>query len=401
MKTSEARKTTKKASLDRTRMAFRSSLSLPYFLGIVLLVMKKHTGVALITSHNSLITIQPLTQLKSFAEAKEDDFRINTVLPQTSPPLTPHSFSGQVESSVIDKFGTEETHRVIDSWRLVDEEYEHRQFVGDENDDVTTSYNYQYAHSFVPGLRCQNFWDVSKVQWSKKLTKGYKTIRNEFFSVMGDMNNLQKEGNNIWAGALTKEANSYGDGWKTLVLMNRGIWDEVNCNVFPKTAKCVKDSGIPATEVFFASMKPHSSIKMHSDFTNFVLTSHLAVDIPESGNNKCRLAVGDDTRQWTNGSMMLFDTSIMHNAVNESDGIRYILMFRLWHPDLTLIERAALQHIYDCLELPELLSTDQDERIKAEERINKLRSFPKLKLTGFGGGANSLKSGKKKKKRKR
>ena len=29
-----------------------------------------------------------------------------------------------------------------------------------------------------------------------------------------------------------------------------------------------------------------------------------------SGNNKCRLTVGDTTRQWINGEIMVFDTSI-------------------------------------------------------------------------------------------
>jgi len=116
------------------------------------------------------------------------------------------------------------------------------------------------------------------------------------------------------------------------------MWDQTNCKLFPRTARCVRDSGIPAVEVFFASMKPDSAIKMHSAFTNFVLTSHLALDIPENGNNKCRLTVGDDSKQWINGEMMLFDTSIMNDAVNESNAIRFILMFRVWHPELTKTE---------------------------------------------------------------
>jgi len=41
-----------------------------------------------------------------------------------------------------------------------------------------------------------------------------------------------------------------GEGWKTLVLMNRGMWDQTNCKLFPRTARCVRDSGIPAVEVF-------------------------------------------------------------------------------------------------------------------------------------------------------
>jgi len=329
---------------------------------------------------------------------------VNTMIPKTSS-LVPHSFSGQVENAIIEKFGEEGAARVLQSWRLTEQEYEHRQFVGNEDDDPETSYNYQHAPSYVPGLTCQNFWNIGDFGWSKKLSKGYNTVRKEFSSVMGDMTKLQTEGNNVWAGALTDEASGYGEGWKTLVLMDRGMWDEANCNMFPKTAKVIKDSGIPTTEVFFASMKPHSDIKMHSDFTNLVLTSHLALDIPDNGNNKCLLTIGNEERQWINGEVMLFDTSIMHNAVNKSDGVRYILMFRLWHPDLTPIEREALQLIYDCLVLPELLSTDPMLKKEAEERISELRQFPNLKgneiISGFGGGSPKKPGKKKKKKGKR
>lgn len=136
------------------------------------------------------------------------------------------------------------------------------------------------------------------------------------------MQRLKEEGNNIWAGALTDDASSYGKGWRTLVLMNRGTWDHVNVNLFPKTATAIKDSGVAAAEVFFASMQPHTDIKMHSDFTNFVLTAHLAIDIPESGNNKCRLTVGDETRQWING---------------EGKILEFILSLRYIHPTSLLI----------------------------------------------------------------
>ena len=193
------------------------------------------------------------------------------------------------------------------------------------------------------------------------------------------------------------------EGWKTLVLLNRGQWDDTNVNLFPKTAKAIHKSKAPVAEVFFASMKPHTSIKPHSDFTNFVLTSHVPLVIPENGNNKCRLSVGDETRQWIEGKVILFDTSIYHDAINESDEMRYILMLRVWHPDLSNDEREALQFIYDCLEIPELLSSDPDIALKAERHAKTMREFPlKLKDSGgFGGGSKQGNKGKKKKKNKK
>lgn len=296
----------------------------------------------------------------------------------------------------MDRFGPE-AQRVVESWRLLDQGYEHREFVGSQQlppiANSEESNCHQLCHSFVPGLPAKTFWDVETFEWVSKLKSKYKEIKKEFTQVTADMKRLEEEGNNIWASALTEDASSYGAGWRTLVLMNRGTWDPINVNLFPKTATAVRDCGVPAAEVFFASMQPQTNIKMHSDFTNFVLTSHLAIDIPDNGSNKCRLTVGDDTRQWINGEVMMFDTSIMHDAINESDKTRYILMIRMWHPLLTEVEQQALQFTFDCLELPELVSPNPDERLEAEYQHKSIKAFPIIKQkpagAGFGGGGMS------------
>lgn len=60
-----------------------------------------------------------------------------------------------------------------------------------------------------------------------------------------------------------------------------------------------------------------------------MLTSHLPLVVPENGNNKCRLSVGDESRQWMEGKVILFDTSILHDAINEADEMRYELQFNI------------------------------------------------------------------------
>eukprot|EP00466_Bigelowiella_natans_P007505 jgi/Bigna1/146476/aug1.115_g21184 len=97
----------------------------------------------------------------------------------------------------------------------------------------------------------------------------------------------------------------YGAGWKTLGLLDRGVWDPVNTHVFPKTAKIIHDSGIPAVEAFFASMEANSAIQLHTDNAKFVLTTHLPLIVPENGNNKCRITVGDDKQQWLEGKVIV------------------------------------------------------------------------------------------------
>jgi len=332
----------------------------------------------------------PLAALSSTPVAFSD-----TSIPETFAPQV-NSFAAMVERGMKERFGEEnekDFERVLESWRLAELGYEHYQYVGDEDQDPgETSLCRQHAHSFVRDLQARTFWDDrdgASFPWIESLEGRYAQIREEFQRVTSDVKRLQKEGNNIWAGALSDDASSYGEGWKTLVLMDRGRWDPVNVQLFPKTSQILRECDIPVTEVFFASMEPHSKIKVHSDFTNFVLTSHLALQIPCSGQNKCRLTIGDETRQWINGKVMVFDTSIMHSAVNESDETRYILMMRLWHPHLTPIEREALQYLYDCLENPDMVHTDPDIRRMAEEKAKAAKAFPMDVLKKQRSNANA------------
>jgi len=369
------------------------------------------------SSRESCWRIRPTLNMVS----TPDVARKNTVPPPTVP-LNPdkNSFAGMVEGALLQNFEASSIQRILDSWRWLDMGYEHYEFVGPQQNPpipaVTSDTNcFQHAPSFVQGLTARTFWgnennnnegdddndelsSSSLPEWCRSLEQKYPQIKEEFQRVTSDMESLEKQGNNVWAGALTEEAGSYGTGWRTLVLLDRGMWEPTNVQLFPQTATAIRDCGVPATEVFFASMQPHSDIQPHTDFTNFVLTSHLALDIPENGKNKCRLSVGDDTRQWLNGKVMLFDTSILHDAINEADQTRYILMMRVWHPDLTEPERNALQFIYDALQIPELVSSDPGERFMAQQRLDLAKAFPTFQMKDDTPSLGERKQGKKSKK---
>lgn len=92
---------------------------------------------------------------------------------------------------------------------------------------------------------------------------------------------LRQKGQRIWSAAAREEAIAYGPQWRTLVLQDRSRWSDTNAALFPKTAQIVRDSGCPSVEVFFARQAPGSGIKPHSDGCNFILTSHLGLDVPE------------------------------------------------------------------------------------------------------------------------
>jgi hypothetical protein len=50
------------------------------------------------------------------------------------------------------------------------------------------------------------------------------------------------------------------------------------------------------------------------------------------------------------GQMLIFDDSIEHEAKNESNETRIILLFDIWRPELTETERAGISAIFDAID---------------------------------------------------
>jgi aspartyl/asparaginyl beta-hydroxylase (cupin superfamily) len=360
-----------------------------------LLLVYSFVGTSVNLNSHSVIFSQRGHQRFFFSGVSKSSSNSHNIFTSTGAPVilkppSVQSFAGKVEQKLKDTFDAKSIDRIIQSWRLLEAGYEHRQqFAVSTSLEPTTVSNFlQHAHSYVPGLTVQKFWNVQTMPWCQSLSTYYPQIQQELVRALSHMETIQsnthKQGvttsdsDLVWAGPQTEDASSYGKGWQTLGLYDKGVWDGPNVHKFPITAQAIRDSNVPLVEAFFASMEPKSKIKMHSDFTNFVLTVHLPLIIPQNGKNMCRLTIADETRQWINGQLMMFDTSLMHDAINETDETRYILMFRVWHPDLTQAERDALQLLFDCLRLPELVSTDLNEQFLADQHLTLLKAFPNI-----------------------
>ena len=72
---------------------------------------------------------------------------------------------------------------------------------------------------------------------------------------------------------------------------------------------------------------------------NTRLICHLPLIVPE---NCGALRVGNEMRAWTEGEMLIFDDSIQHEAWNDSDKERVVLLFDIWRPELSEEERALV-----------------------------------------------------------
>ncbi len=90
-----------------------------------------------------------------------------------------------------------------------------------------------------------------------------------------------------------------------------------------------------APVIFFSALKPGVHIPPHNGATNARLTVHLPLIIPPD----CALRVGEETHVWEPGRLVLFDDTLRHEAWNSSDRLRVVLIFDVWHPMLTALER--------------------------------------------------------------
>ena len=87
--------------------------------------------------------------------------------------------------------------------------------------------------------------------------------------------------------------------------------------------------------VLFSRLAPRTRIPPHHGQVNARLICHLPLIVPPG----CGLRVGSETRSWVEGETLIFDDSIEHEAWNNSDRTRVILLFDIWRPELSEEER--------------------------------------------------------------
>jgi aspartyl/asparaginyl beta-hydroxylase (cupin superfamily) len=57
--------------------------------------------------------------------------------------------------------------------------------------------------------------------------------------------------------------------------------------------------------------------------------------------------VGGETRAWREGEAFAFDDTIEHEAWNDSDELRAILILDTWNPHLTEAERMLMRRFFE------------------------------------------------------
>lgn len=132
----------------------------------------------------------------------------------------------------------------------------------------------------------------------------------------------------------------HNPAWSALFFIKHGKPDPAGAMRCPRTAEVL--AGMPMFDclgrgpnAFLSLLQPRTRIPPHTGVSNCRLTVHLPLIVPES----CGFRVGAETRKWQPGKAWVFDDSIEHEAWNDSDEPRVILIFDIWHPELDAAER--------------------------------------------------------------
>lgn len=189
----------------------------------------------------------------------------------------------------------------------------------------------RYVLGYIEGLEPSKsaFHNPKTYPWSCELQKHWTEIRAELLS------HLKGE---VWEpGAYAAPNKQYAPEWKIAKIFMAEHWEER----FPNTQRIIQrlSHSMRPFEIFFAQMPPKTKISEHSDNQNYILTLHLGLQLE---HGKCFLQVGNRKREWEEGQVMVFDTTFIHAAANDSDKSRYVLVLRFWHPGLTPEEQYAL-----------------------------------------------------------
>ena len=88
----------------------------------------------------------------------------------------------------------------------------------------------------------------------------------------------------------------------------------------------------------FSILKAHTRIPPHTGTTNARTTVHLPLVVPPG----CGFRVGAETREWREGEAWAFDDTIEHEAWNDSDQPRAVLILDTWNPALSEPEREMI-----------------------------------------------------------
>ncbi len=166
------------------------------------------------------------------------------------------------------------------------------------------------------------FYEIDETPQLKILEKSHDIILKELIRLKNSSEN------GYWLNTFPEYLHPNSKNkWKVFTFQFFGIKHPLNCSLCPNTYNILKK--IPELiSADFSYLPANTKINPHKGFTKMVLRAHLGLIIPTT----CGLRVGEEIREWQPGKMLVFDDSFEHEAWNNSDEDRFVLMLDIANP---------------------------------------------------------------------
>jgi aspartate beta-hydroxylase len=206
---------------------------------------------------------------------------------------------------------------------------------------------------YFPGLPDGPYHDPLLQPWASQLTEAFADIRDEALQVTADNRVLP----NFIDPRPGGRADEYVDGdgpnpsWKAFFFYRHGERLDHNHARCPVTSRVLESIELcriheEAPEILFSVLAPGSHIKPHHGVSNVRLVMHLPLVVPTG----CALRLVDNgDHVWNEGRLVMFDDTFLHEAWNNSDRTRLVLLMDCWNPHLSAIEKLALKQLIETI----------------------------------------------------
>jgi aspartyl/asparaginyl beta-hydroxylase (cupin superfamily) len=202
-------------------------------------------------------------------------------------------------------------------------------------------YRPQPTFLYLPELPAIEFYERADFPWLDAIEAATDDIREELIGVLAAGREQlepyiarQETPDERW-----RALNNSRD-WGVFYLWKAGEAVAQNMARCPKTVaalsawpKCELPGSAPTA--VFSILEPRTKIPPHTGVNNARLICHLPLIVPPG----CGFRVGAETREWQPGKAFVFDDTIEHEAWNNSDDTRAVLIFDIWNPYTTQAER--------------------------------------------------------------
>jgi len=205
---------------------------------------------------------------------------------------------------------------------------------------------------YFPELPQIEFYERADFSWAGILERDTAAIREELRAVLGAGDRftpyMQPSPDRP---AFDTNGLLNDPSWSACHLIRNGEEVAANAALCPVTMNALRR--LPLCRIpgrtptaLFSLLRPGTHIPPHHGFLNTRLICHLPLIVPPG----CALRVGNETRPWKEGELVVFDDTMEHEAWNKSAQLRVVLLFDVWRPELTEAERALVAAMLESID---------------------------------------------------